>query len=444
MSDSINVNCFVFSSMNHQEHQKAFVPSLGSACLALALLFSCSYTPGTTSNAGSPSLRVCLQEKIPSVHLFMQKNAQVAGPDKTILIKEDALYTIESGDDGKILLSSDKKLLAEFNGALQCFYPSLKNRFGFEGKRYGDTIQIVNDSKGFYVINTLPVERYLESVVANEIGNNRKENELEAAKAQAIIARSYALMKIDLPLTRLFDVHDDTRDQVFSGTSGRSTLTSKAVVQTRGMVLLDDEKYAECYFHACCGGKTAAVDKVWPGHRATPYLQSIEDKALGGVFCKVSNSYRWTEEYSLKELEAIIKTYLPSADDSYSVADFKDPSKQLLDIKIMQRGPSGRVIELLIFFGTPKDYKTITLAGDKIRRALRRPDSKRILRSCRFDISLKRNSANSIETIRIDGGGNGHGIGMCQWGAIGRARNGYSSESILDAYFPGTSVMQVY
>jgi stage II sporulation protein D len=84
--------------------------------------------------------------------------------------------------------------------------------------------------------------------------------------------------------------------------------------------------------------------------------------------------------------------------------------------------------------------RTFLIEGDRIRWALRRTDASSVLRSALFDLIIDRDASRAIRTVRIDGGGNGHGIGLCQWGAIARARMGIKAGAILRSYFPSTSL----
>jgi stage II sporulation protein D len=90
--------------------------------------------------------------------------------------------------------------------------------------------------------------------------------------------------------------------------------------------------------------------------------------------------------------------------------------------------------------GNRLQQRSYYVHGDRVRYALRRPGSDQPLRSALFDIRIERDAARWITQGRIDGGGSGHGVGLCQWGAIGKARDGHSAREILQEYFPGTEL----
>lgn len=336
----------------------------------------------------------------------------------------------------------------EVEGSFRLCATDAATRFGVGGKSYSDTLLIACDGSSLFVVNVLPLEDYLAGVLPNEIGR-RTDEEAEAVKAQAVLARTYAMAKIISPVKRLFDLYGDTRDQVFSGAGaadggGIDPIAASALRSTSGQVLTYNGTLAECYFHSTCGGATEASSLVWERPQSKPYLAGVLDEGAAGVWCSISPSWRWSERYTREELEALLRVYLPAATDAVPPSELSDPSRHLLDIAITERMPSGRVETLRIVFGTPKQQRVVLLRGDKIRWVLRRSDGSGPLRSTLFDLAAERDARRWIRTVRIDGGGNGHGIGLCQWGAVARARAGFSARSILEAYFPGTDIDKRY
>ena len=109
------------------------------------------------------------------------------------------------------------------------------------------------------------------------------------------------------------------------------------------------------------------------------------------------------------------------------------------NLRVLQKDSSGRNT-VLVIDTTTGSYK---VKKDKIRWALRRPGTDKILRSSMFDLDIKRNS-NLVTKVTARGKGNGHGVGMCQWGAMEMAKNGYHFEKILSHYYPGIKLQQMY
>ncbi len=418
----------------------AAIPPALVPFLACAILACSSGSASRESAPPVPSVRVCIADFAGATSVQMQEGAVIETPRGSSVMAQAARLSCALQADGSMAVRAGERDFGRIEGVFRCYHRNPASTFDIDGKLYPDTLVFASDGTNMYLVNILPVERYLESVVPNEIGRNRKDNEFEAVKAQAIIARTYTMMKIDLPLRRLFDVYADTRDQVYTGMLTRTELSNRAIRETRGQVLTFEGKYAECYFHSTCGGATEAVSLVWKRPQSKPYLAGVRDRSGEGDFCRISPSYRWSELYTRRDLEALLRTYLPSADESIKASDFADEAWTLVDMRILARMPSGRVQQLKITMMSGARRRSFVLEGDRIRWALRRTDASSVLRSGLFDLIIDRDAARMIRTVRIDGGGNGHGIGLCQWGAIGRARMGIKVGAILRTYFPSTTL----
>jgi stage II sporulation protein D len=419
-------------------------PIVFSIILFSVVFAGCSSTLPRNVSQQEPSIRVCIAERSRDIVLNISEGAVLQTSSKRYRLEGHEKLRCVLNDDGSIDVLMNEKKARTFKGAFRCFYRQPGSTFDFEGAIYADTLLIASDGQGLYLVNILPLEEYLRNVVPNEIGRNRKPSEEEAIKAQAILARTYALSKIALPLTRLFDVYADVRDQMFGGLSERDELTSRAVEATRGVVVTFHDQLAECYFHSTCGGSTEASSLIWKRPQSKPYLVGTSDRATENDFCRISPSYRWSERFSRGELEQILRIFLPAANDAILPEDIPDENWYLLDLNIIKRSPSGRVATLQVIMGNRSRQRAYYVHGDKIRWAIRRGDAERVLRSTLFDLVIERDSNRWIEWVRIDGGGAGHGVGMCQWGAIGRARSGSNAGEILSAFFPGTEQTRIY
>lgn len=406
------------------------------------LLISCSSPKNlnTRRMKASPPIRVLLSENQTESVVQCESNAMLkVGETIHPVSSGETIRVRMEGSAVRVLLS--KKDLGAFREPVSCYPIEVGGACSLISKRYSDTLTFAPHERNFSIHNTLSIEKYLESVVPNELGSDRKSEDFEALKAQAILARTYALAKATLPTLRSFDVFDDVRDQVFSGVGNPSSLASKAVYETKGEILSFGDQFVDALYHATCGGSTEAPQLVWNRPQGKSYLNGVRDGK--NAFCQISPSYRWKESYSRERLEEIIKKNLPSANAEYYGEQF--PSDwYLLDLRILKRMPSGRIAELKIIMGNRKERKSYLLYGDKIRWALRRPDGKTVLRSCLFDLTLARDENSWLTSITIAGGGNGHGVGMCQWGALGMSRKGISAGEILQHYFPGTEIQNMY
>jgi len=300
------------------------------------------------------------------------------------------------------------------------------------GKPYRGALEIdcIPDAKSLLVLNIVNLEDYLKGVVPAEIGK-LNQTEMEALKAQAIASRTYALFQASQNREREYDLEATVLDQTYSGVAVEDPQTNRAIQLTRGKVLTHKGKLICSYYSTNCGGKTEYIEEVWDKPQE-PYLISVDDD----TFCSWSKNYNWEERWTKETLNKNIRTFLDSAQIS-SDKSWGD----LLDLKIRERSPSGRVEWLDVV----SDQGTFPLRADKIRWALRKGNgSNSILPSTCFDLEIVRDEDNTIKQVIARGRGNGHGVGMCQTGAVGMARAGYSYRDILLHYYTGVKISQCY
>jgi stage II sporulation protein D len=300
------------------------------------------------------------------------------------------------------------------------------------GKAYrGEIETFVAADGGLVAVNGVDLEDYLVGVVPLEIGSPPTPS-YAAVEAQAVAARTYAISHLGRWSTFGFDLYGDERDQVYGGASVETPLAARAVRETQGVVATYGGALIGAYYAAACGGTSAAVEETWAFPPA-PYLEARPDRDQGPDFCRNSRHYRWQERWSARDLAATIRTHLSAEVPGAA------PTGALEDLAILTRNTSGRVKELRIRMGG-QDY---VVHGDRIRWVLRRPGG-RILRSTSFDLTLERAqgaSAGPILTgIVVDGRGNGHGVGMCQAGALEMAAEGRDYPAILGHYYPGIAL----
>ncbi len=280
-----------------------------------------------------------------------------------------------------------------------------------------------------YVVNVLHVEDYLRGVLAPEIGR-RKPEEIEAVKAQAVAARTYALATRNKYPDKEYDLVNEILDQVYTGVEGEFRLCDNALKQTRGEVMKADGNLIDAFYHSTCGGHTDNIEDVWE-KSAKSYLKSVEDD----TFCNWSKYYTWDEEFPAATLLGNVRSYLKSTGRTSSRL-----GSQLQDLQIESRSIGGRIASLNIVTEAGKT----NLGKDIIRWAFARPGLPGILRSSDFELDLKRNANGRISTVSIHGRGYGHGVGMCQCGAIGRARAGLTYDQILTHYYTGVQIQKLY
>ena len=271
----------------------------------------------------------------------------------------------------------------------------------------GDIQLIVNDKNRIRVINRIGFENYLTSVINAEMGGQAP---LEALKAQAVAARTITLTKITSQkhLKDGYDLCSSTHCQVYKGLTGITPSVMTAVKQTNRMVLVYNGNPIEAFYSAHCGGITECSENVWQTRRG--YLLSQPD----GYCINASlipnwnkRSINWEASYTKKEIEKLLDI------------------KGIKEIVISKRYDSSRVEEI-----TVNASKKITINGQyEIRNRLNLP-------STLFTITKVNDHYLFI------GNGYGHGVGMCQTGAIARANAGMSYKDILDFYYANTSIVE--
>ncbi len=256
--------------------------------------------------------------------------------------------------------------------------------------------------------------------------------------AQAIAARNFAFYRMSQMDTTDFDVYSDTRDQVYTGIEGYKSITDSAVEMTRGMIVEYDGQPARCFFFSTCGGHTASVQNIWRGQPALPYLQGVSDinPETGTAFCAASPKFNWRTEFTGPELDKLVRENLAVASPIYA----GDPVEgRVVNLRVIDRLKSSRVDTLEIVMDDGTHY---FVRGDRTRYLLK--NHGQILNSSLFKLKIIRSLSGRIEQVILRGRGDGHGVGMCQYGAIGMSKAGYTYRQILAHYYPGTEVVKVY
>lgn len=253
-------------------------------------------------------------------------------------------------------------------------------------------IQPANPSgTAFNAINYLSVEDYLLSVVPSEMPSAWP---IEALKAQAIAARSYAYANLGKHGSEGYDLKDNTEDQAYSGIKSEYNSTNLAVASTNNLVIKYDGKPICAYFHSTSGGSTEVSENVWT--KPVPYLKSVAD------YDDLSPHFSWSRKFSIDEIEA-------------KLAAGVGP---VLNLFVVSRSQSQRVSNLLVV--GKNDAKIYT--GEGIRRQLKLP-------STNFNVF----SLPGCYTFY--GRGYGHGLGLSQWGSRALAEQGYNAAQILTYYY---------
>ena len=278
------------------------------------------------------------------------------------------------------------------------------SRVYINGRIFRGEIRVFKDGRKLTVVNAVDLEEYLYGVMRNEVSTWWP---MEALKAQAIAARTYALNQINESKGKDYDVTADVSSQVYGGIFSEKWRTNRAVDETRDEVLTYNGAIFPAFFHATCGGSTFDAAYLW----------NIDLPPLKGVkcrWCRKSPHFYWEKWLSVKETEEKL------AAAGYSVGD-------IIGFETEKRDPfSARILELKV-------------KGNKGEAAILAKDFRRIIgadivRSTNFKVTL------IGEYVAFEGLGWGHGVGLCQWGAYYMSRAGKKAAEILEFYYPGSKI----
>lgn len=364
-------------------------------------------------------------------------------------------WNIESGKDKTIFTPLDTDSIMEIEGVV------FGRNFHWEARKtrqYRGSFMLLNTptSDGFRIINRLPVEDYVRSVVASEMHPQAPE---EFVKAHAIMSRTWALRKLlchdavaeerhisdteiitwdESDLHNDFTVCSDDHCQRYQGISDNEERVRKILNSVEGLILTaaDSDLPADARFSKCCGGVSELFSSCW-ANREFSYLISVIDP-----YCDPA---RMTPE-AKKQLHSTILHDYDSVTPYYDwqvrvsrdlihanlLKHFGVDKGEILDIRPLQRGVSGRITRLLI----AGSAGNITVGKEL---AIRRLLSDSHLYSSNFRIT-----ATDEEGFTLSGQGWGHGVGLCQIGAAVMALEGKSATEILSFYFPTAKIRKIY
>ena len=301
-----------------------------------------------------------------------------------------------------------------------------------DGRAYRGTLEAFVRRGAVTVVNRVPVEAYLAGVVNAEMGR-RAARERAALEAQAIVSRTYALKNRGRFVAEGYDLEAGVTDQAYGGVAAETDLGWAAVRATAGVVLTWHGDLITPFFHSTCGGRTADPTEAFVSVQRLPYLRSVRDvRPDGSAWCDISPRFQWTVEWEGSELHDILERTLPRVlgIDPASVT-------ALRNVYVRRRGPSGRATEVRV-----QVAGEIPVPAHAIRTVFQTPEG-RSLGGLAVEFEAQR-SGDRLTALVAHGHGWGHGVGMCQWGAVGRARGGQNHRTILEAYFPGTTLARWY
>jgi len=331
-----------------------------------------------------------------------------AGPDRkftlrtcadcaTLAFSEPAMIRAEG--DALTLTASDKKLNA---ARIWLAGPVTLTAHG-ETVTLRDPVAIAARAGVLVIVVTMPVESYVERVVASESGTADR---AESMKALAIVVRSFALHETHGHAD--YDLCDSTHCQLlhWGGHGERGAQAHAETLATAGETLWFHGQRALAYFGKDCGGHTASPEEIWPHAKPVSYLPSQTDQ-----FCTRDGGREWASEITRADLTAALAAH------GLAAPGWKN-------ITITRRGESGRAVTLRL--------DNTEVGADAFRLAVGESLGWNRIPSTWFEVSRHDDS------FAFHGRGWGHGVGLCQKGAAIMAQQGHSADEILQQYFPGT------
>jgi SpoIID/LytB domain protein len=301
--------------------------------------------------------------------------------------------------------------------AASCFFATVLKRREAEKsgaellpRRYSGAVRIYVAGNELGVVNSAPVDDYLAAVLAAEMPNAAP----AALQAQAVVARTYMIKNLERHQENGYQFCDLTHCQVYKGNASVTESIRQAVAGTEGEILTFAHQPIEAFYNSTCGGFTADDAGVWANQKDQPYLKNLADAANQIDFCADSPHYRWRMKIAADSLYQIWQRRL---------------GEPIRSIAIVKKGADGRVRELALMGSSLH-----LISGEDFRAVTCRVLGWNTLKSTAVDLRFEKN------TYLLAGRGLGHGLGLCQYGAMEMARRGYSHREILRHYFPGTEI----
>jgi len=385
-------------------------------------------------------IRVRLAEAIPKVSVRgFDLNIFEAHEGKTLAAHLDRVSEWEVRcQDGRV------RLLASQGGkSLDLKEPVLLESptgfLNFRSHPYRQVLQIHSVGSLCEVVNVVDLEEYLDGLVNSEFSSKWNE---ESIAAQVVAARTYAwfqIKKAQKDLKARFDVDATTRDQVYDGSVKEDPRSSRTVDRTRGLVLTvnqgQEPSPLKAFYHSTCGGVTELPEHVW-GSTFPGFKRSVKCP-----YCSSSPRFRWQLDLHSSE---VAQSMLRGARSEGAAQGWpKDWLSYLRDgklthIRVVGLDPEQRVAKVATVWVRGKETIELNVSGPRIRDWLGVTQ----LKSTAFQVTEHRGTGG--QRWRFEGRGNGHGVGMCQWGAKVMGEKGHSMAAILKHYYPDAKLSKLW
>jgi stage II sporulation protein D len=301
-----------------------------------------------------------------------------------------------------------------------------------QNKPYRDDI-LIYPKDGCLIVNHVDIEKYLIALVNSEFSSKWNS---ESIAAQVIAARTYAYYRMkevrkNSP-TQVFDIDSTEKDQVYSGFAKEDVAASRIVAKTRGQVLTLKNHQAEplkAFYHSTCGGQTYLPEQVW-SERVDGFKKTVICP-----YCYTSPRYNWASELKQNDISAALLK-IRTTQRNWP-ADWRDFVKwgDLKEFKVFVSSSK----QILTTWFWKNRFVHLSLNANRFRNFIGTDK----LRSNSFDHPNLRWQDGMPKWI-FSGRGNGHGVGMCQWGAKMMGERGFKVSSILSHYYPDAVIRKIW
>lgn len=326
------------------------------------------------------------------------------------IVRQGRTLHVQNEDFSRTLSASDTVTVAATAGTISVAVRPAGGKRPVPARPYAGTFKIYLAGNELGVINLAPIADYLAGVLAAEL----PAAPLAALQAQAIAARTYLVKNRQRHAAAGYQLCDLTHCQRYAGSAGVDSSMRLAVTSTCNEILTYQNKPIEVFYSSTCGGRTADDHGVWSGVDDHVYLASVADSSRQAGYCTVSPHFRWRWQIGADSLLQLWREELGDA---------------IQAIGVSKRGADGRVRELALM-----GQSLHLVRGEEFRAVVCRVRGWNAVKSTAFDLQLEQ------KNYVFTGRGLGHGVGLCQYGALGMARQGHSYRKILRHYFPGTEI----
>jgi len=359
------------------------------------------------------------------------------GNSKLTFVSDSKTKTVEAEDEGITISVVEDDEFITYNG--------IQYRGELVLYRFSDS--------DITVVNVVDLEEYLYGVVPKEMSTGHP---IEALKAQAVAARTYACESMGKYKKWNFDVTNTTSDQAYGGVNAEKEDTTKAINKTSGEVVTYDGKIVSTPFFSTSAGYTEASENVW--NSPMPHLVAVEDEYQAKDAAYTS----WKVTYTKDEIEDLLKSKKIGELLSVNIVE-KTPSNAVLKLEFVgeddtytiEKEKARTFFSLRSQFYDIETNNTVTVLsadGETKQKALTQVYYATDKKAKKFSKDLSKVTVKALDDTKkyslncdeyiFNGSGWGHGVGMCQTGAIGMAKEGFTYDEILKWYYTDTEIKE--